>query len=221
MLYLLLSVLIIRYKNGCDIRMKSKNLPFLVVRTVIASSEAQPTNELLSVIEGRPLREAGNGTPGSFGVDPSKSVPNYRRLPIESPARSADKPWNEFAPALLGGKLASEVVEKTQCQKLTETLLKERRAHHGRRVRASHTTRSRSRKRERKSEDRYDTPPSVNIVGCEREVSIEPVGDYECTGLSACHAAPKQLKTGDLKKVHPRILGMGGIAVSLLDLNTP
>ncbi|WKY01583.1 hypothetical protein Q1695_015523 [Nippostrongylus brasiliensis] len=69
----------------------------------------------------------------SFGVDPCKSEPNYRGLPIELHTRSADKPWNEFAPALIGSRLSSEVVDKTQCQKLTAALVKEKKITKGER----------------------------------------------------------------------------------------
>ncbi|EYC11444.1 hypothetical protein Y032_0050g1916 [Ancylostoma ceylanicum] len=61
----------------------------------------------------------------SFGVEPLKVVPNFHRFPVEEPARSADLPWNEVCPALMGTKLTTEIVEKSQCRKLTEALVKE------------------------------------------------------------------------------------------------
>ncbi|KAL6723793.1 hypothetical protein Aduo_018761 [Ancylostoma duodenale] len=48
----------------------------------------------------------------SFGVEPLKVVPNFHRFPVEEPARSADLPWNEVCPALMGTKLTTEIVEK-------------------------------------------------------------------------------------------------------------
>ncbi|KAK5986437.1 hypothetical protein GCK32_019328 [Trichostrongylus colubriformis] len=58
----------------------------------------------------------------SFGVEPLKMVHNFHRFPVEEPARSADLPWNEVCPALMGTKLTTEIVEKSQCKKLTEAL---------------------------------------------------------------------------------------------------
>ncbi|KAK6018270.1 reverse transcriptase [Ostertagia ostertagi] len=61
----------------------------------------------------------------SFGVEPLKIVHNFHRFPVEEPIRSADLPWNEVCPALIGPKLTTEIVEKSQCRKLTEALVKE------------------------------------------------------------------------------------------------
>lgn len=61
----------------------------------------------------------------SFGVEPLKMVHNFHRFPVEEPSRSADLPWNEVCPALMGPKLTTEIVEKSQCRKLTEALVKE------------------------------------------------------------------------------------------------
>ncbi|KAL6730162.1 hypothetical protein Aduo_001156 [Ancylostoma duodenale] len=61
----------------------------------------------------------------SFGVEPVKIVHNFHRFPVEEPIRSADLPWNEVCPALMGPKLTTEIVEKSQCRKLTEALVKE------------------------------------------------------------------------------------------------
>ncbi|PIO58674.1 reverse transcriptase [Teladorsagia circumcincta] len=69
----------------------------------------------------------------SFGVEPLKMVHNFHRFPVEEPTRSADLPWNEVCPALIGPKLTTEIVEKSQCRKLTEALVKEaksKRTHH-------------------------------------------------------------------------------------------
>ncbi|KAK5986798.1 hypothetical protein GCK32_020687 [Trichostrongylus colubriformis] len=64
----------------------------------------------------------------SFGGEPLKMVHNFHRFPVEEPARSADLPWNEVCPALMGTKLTTGIVEKSQCKKLTEALVKEARA---------------------------------------------------------------------------------------------
>ncbi|KHJ91552.1 reverse transcriptase, partial [Oesophagostomum dentatum] len=64
----------------------------------------------------------------SFGVEPFKVVPNFHRFPVEEPVHSADLPWNEVCPALMGTKLTTEIVEKSQCRKLTEALVKEARS---------------------------------------------------------------------------------------------
>ncbi|KAK6028679.1 reverse transcriptase [Ostertagia ostertagi] len=68
----------------------------------------------------------------SFGVEANvirsravEIVHNFHRFPVEEPIRSADLPWNEVCPALIGPKLTTEIVEKSQCRKLTEALVKE------------------------------------------------------------------------------------------------
>ncbi|KAL6743766.1 hypothetical protein Aduo_016772 [Ancylostoma duodenale] len=61
----------------------------------------------------------------SFGVEPLKIVHNFHRFPVEEPVRSADLPWNEVCPALMGPKLTTEIVGKSQCRKLTEAFVKE------------------------------------------------------------------------------------------------
>ncbi|VDP55623.1 unnamed protein product [Heligmosomoides polygyrus] len=76
------------------------------------------------------------------------------------PTRSADKPWNEFAPALIGSRLSTEVVDKTQCQKLTAALVKEKKTFKGERSPSSKT-----RKPVKRSETRamrYALPGSLS-----------------------------------------------------------
>ncbi|KAK6061712.1 hypothetical protein COOONC_00618 [Cooperia oncophora] len=63
----------------------------------------------------------------SFG-EPLKVVHNFHRFPVEEPVRSADLPWNEVCPALMGPKLTTKIVEKSQRKKLTEALVKEAKA---------------------------------------------------------------------------------------------
>ncbi|KAK6044816.1 reverse transcriptase [Cooperia oncophora] len=150
----------------------------------------------------------------SYGVDPLRSVPNYRRLPVEVPTRSADKPWNEFAGGLIGSKLATEIVEKTQCQRLTEALLKERKSFYQKRDRTQKRHHSRSTKKEKSRESR-GAPPKLRrhnfcrgsqsaAVGEEvqkmlEKGAIEVVDWHEKIWLSSIFCIPK--KDGSLRPI--------------------
>ncbi|KAK6050898.1 hypothetical protein COOONC_11599 [Cooperia oncophora] len=54
-------------------------------------------------------------------------VHNFHRF-LGGRTSSADLPRNEVCPALMGPKLTTEIVEKSQCRKLTEALVKEAKA---------------------------------------------------------------------------------------------
>ncbi|WKY01582.1 hypothetical protein Q1695_015523 [Nippostrongylus brasiliensis] len=131
----------------------------------------------------------------SFGVDPCKSEPNYRGLPIELHTRSADKPWNEFAPALIGSRLSSEVVDKTQCQKLTAALVKEKKITKGER-----NNNSKPKKPGKRLEPRSARP--LNKFVALEHFKMESLTLFEPNQADEPSPASKQIGKGGRKKSH-------------------